>query len=227
MVLFSAVAAFSGPPVNVSVNIGGVSSSVEAMNIDSNVFYIKTNGSKWTSYFSFGAAGEVDFNEYFGAGLGVSYEKRGGILTGDLFIGSIRIASGEWEFDYRYLQIPLFIKGMLPLMIPGSVFCTFGPELGIVLESETTVRSYQNFAGLPKTEKIDTLTEPIDFGLSVTAGYDLPLGWSIGARVYVGYYYGFIDVYKKETPANSDADIYNRAFKYGLSFYYNFNAARR
>lgn len=231
MVMFFAAAVISGPSFNISASVGGVSSYSEALGSDSfNIapgFYIKSNGLKFNNYFSFGIAGEVEFNEYFGLDLGVTYEKHGGTLTGDVFWGSLKIGSGQWEIDYRYLQIPVLLKITLPLMIPGSVFCAVGPELGILLESEQTWRTDQANPNFPRTEKIDTLTEPFDFGLSAAAGYDIPIGWSLGVRLQVGYYYGFIDVNKKGNPVNSDANIYNRAIKYGISVYYNFSAARR
>jgi Outer membrane protein beta-barrel domain len=223
IVLLCSGGAFCAPTFSVAVNIGGTASSVEASHIDSSTFYINVDGSKWIGDVSFGISGEVAFNEYLGAGLGVSYEKRGGILTGGLWLGNIKLASGEWELDYRYLQIPVYFKAMLPLMIPGSLFCTIGPELGIKLQSEATVRS-NNYSN---TTVIDTVSEPLDFGLSGTIGYEVPLGWFCGLRIYGGYYYGLIDVYNKSNPPNSDADIFNRAFKYGLSFYVNINSSRK
>jgi hypothetical protein len=214
--------AFCGPVFSIGANVGGTASMVT---IDKTPQGINVDQSKWVGYFAFGLAAEAAFNEYIGAGIGVGYEKRGGIAVGNLSVGSWSLFNGEIEYDYRYLQIPLYIKGTLPLRIPGRLFITLGPELGVKMESEATLRIYNsNFS---QTDKIDTLTGAVDFALSGTFGYELPLLWFGGLRAYVGYCQGFIDIYENKVQSTSDYDIYNRAFKYGLSFYVNINSPRR
>lgn len=220
VVLVSAAAAFSGPSYNIGIYLGGTASSVEASKMPSG---INITDSKWKGYVTFGVAGEMQLNEYFGANLGIAYEKRGGTLVGN---GLMTLIPGEIEYDYTYLQIPLHLKGMIPLMIPGSVFITIGPELGIKLESEFTWRFY-NAPNFDFVDKSDSLATAVDFGLSGTVGYDLPISWWGGVRLFGGFYYGFLDAYENKTTGTSDQNIFHRAFKYGLSLYVNINAVRR
>lgn len=228
MVLLLAWTAFCGPVFSVGANVGGTESMVEVSKVPQG---ISTTANNWTGYVMFGLSGEIKLNEYFGAGLGLNYEARGGSVDGYFPFLLVNVTGGE-VFDYRYLQIPVYIKAMIPLMIPGSVFVTLGPELGVCIGSQRTTKFYNyNVAGYPKTDNIDSITEPLDFGVSASVGYELPISWFGGLRAYAGYYYGFIDIYDDKTlSANGnslDYDIFNRALKYGLSFYVNINAARR
>ncbi len=221
--------AFCGPVFSVGANVGGTASMVEVDKVPQEISITATN---WTGYVSFGLFGEVKLNEYFGAGLGISYEGRGGSVDGYYPIPLLGNLTGEETYEYRYLQIPLYLKGTIPLMIPGSVFVTLGPELGVKLESQRTLHiDNWNNPNNPKTDDIDTLSEPIDCGLSASVGYELPISWFGGLRAYVGYYYGFIDIYDDKsvttTGSSLDYNIFNRAFKYGLSFYVNINSPRR
>lgn len=222
VVLVSAAAVFSGPSYNIGIYLGGTASSVEASKMPTG---ISVNDSKWKGYVTFGVNGEAMLNEYFGAGIGVAYEKRGGVLAGSFSWGAWTLFTGEFEYDYTYLQIPIYLKAMIPLMIPGGVFITLGPEMGIKLESEFTVRN--NTLNVSSVDKSDSLATAVDFGLSGTVGYDLPISWWGGVRLFGGFYYGFLDAYENKTTGTSDQNIFHRAFKYGLSLYVNINAARR
>lgn len=224
-ILLLAWTAFCGPVFSVGANVGGTESMVEA---DKTPKGINVTGTNWVGYFMFGLGGDVNFNEYIGAGLGLNYEKRGGIESGTWSVGGVNLLSGQYEFDYRYLQVPVFVKGMLPLMIPGSVYVTLGPEFGFVMQSQRTWMPSNSSTS--QTDNIDTLTNSMDFGLSATLGYDLPIAWFGSLRVWGGYYHGFVDIYNDKTMVNGnslDYDIFNRAFKYGLSFYVNINSPRR
>ncbi|HMD67733.1 MAG TPA: porin family protein [Chitinivibrionales bacterium] len=227
-ILLLAWTAFCGPLFSVGANVGGTESGVEVSKMPQG---ISTTANNWTGYVMFGLFGEMKLSEYFGAGIGASYEARGGSVDG--YIPTILgVVTGGETFDYRYLQIPFYMKGTIPLMIPGSVFVTLGPELGVKLESQRTTKFYNvNIPGYPKMDNIDSITEPLDFGVSASLGYELPISWFGGLRACVGYYYSFIDIYHDKTLTTTgtslDYDIFNRAFKYGLSFYVNINAARR
>lgn len=222
VVLLCACAAFCGATFYVGATVGGTASSVQ---VDKMPQGITVDQTKWVGYIMFGLNGEVNFNEYVGAGIGLDYEKRGGIATGKLSWGAINLFGGEFEYNYRYLQVPVYIKGMLPLMIPGSLYACLGPETGFRMESEITTRVYNS--NTSQTGSLDTLTGPVDFGLSGTVGYDVPISWFGSLRLYACYYYGLIDIYDNRNHPSLDYDIYNRAFKYGLSFYVNINASRR
>ncbi|HUI90696.1 MAG TPA: outer membrane beta-barrel protein [Chitinivibrionales bacterium] len=222
IVLFSSLMVFSAPQCRLAFNLGGTESFIDVTKLPQG---LAINDSKWAGYFNFGMDGELDVNEYFGASLGIAFEKRGGTKVGNIQWGAFTVGSGEIEFNYRYFQIPLYLKGMLPLMIPGSVFICAGPELGVKIESEVVYRYYNNNASL--IVNADSVTGPVDFGISGLVGYDLPIGWSSGLSLYCGYYYGFIDVYENKSQTSSDYNVYQRALKYGISFYVNFNTARR
>lgn len=222
ILLCSSLTVFSAPEFKLVFNVGGTESFVEVPKVPQGLLI---NDSKWAGYFSFGMDAELDLNEYFGASLGIAFEKRGGIKIGNIQWGAFTVGSGEIEFNYRYFQIPLYLKAMLPLMIPGSVFICAGPELGVKIESEATYRYYNNNASL--IVNTDSLTKPIDFGISGLVGYDLPIGWSSGLSLYCGYYYGFLDVFENKSQPSSDYDVYHRAFKYGISYYVNFSSAHR
>lgn len=222
IVCLLACTALGEPSFCVGANIGGTASMVQ---VDKTPQGISVDESKWVGYIMFGLAGEVNFNEYVGAGIGLNYEKRGGIVSGNLSLGAINLVSGEFEYDYRYLQVPVYLKGMLPLMIPGSIYVTFGPEFGFLMESQVTTRVYNS--NTSQTDNIDTLTGSVDFGLSGTVGYDLPIAWFGDLRIWASYCHGLIDIYDNKSQPNLDYDIYNRAFKYGISFFVNINTSRR
>jgi hypothetical protein len=156
---------------------------------------------------------EIDFKEMYGLVIGISAEDRGGRMKGKW----INLIEGEFEYQYRYIQVPIHAKLIIPLLIPGSIFLTAGPELGFNVDRIWMVKfaSDTNFVGTI----IDDQTRGFDFGLSGTLGYELPIGRYFGLSFWGGYYFGFTDIYENRAKPEQDYNLYNRAIKFGVSFF--------
>jgi hypothetical protein len=153
-----------------------------------------------------GMGTELAFSEYFRVGLGIHYERRGGKIEGGY--------DYEWEFRYSYLQFPFWIKGVVPLLIPGSVFLKGGAEVGANLSAE-----------VKETHPSDTYyeswvdrTAPVDFGFVLALGYEFPLGATTGFSVYAASYLGVVDVHREEGNEPS-IELSTRSLRIGVSVY--------
>jgi hypothetical protein len=177
---------------------------------------INVTGRDICSYFYIGFGADANFNEYVGLRTGMTYEQKGATLKGNI----ISLINGDITYIYRYLQFPLHAKVSIPLLIPGNVIITAGPELGVNLGAERETRLGNNSSTI--NDDIDTLTESVDFGISGSVGYDFPIGKIFGMILECGYYYGFIDLYKDDdSPADQRIELYNRTVKIGLTLYAN------
>jgi len=180
---------------------------------------LNVTGRDISPYFYIGFGADVNFNEYLGLRTGMTYEQKGSNLQGN-FLVLVTLVNGDITYSYRYLQFPLHAKVSIPLLIPGNVIITAGPELGVNLEAERET----HFAGSSTIFKddIDSLAESVDFGISGSVGYDFPIGKIFGMILECGYYYGFIDLYKDDdSPADQRIELYNRTVKIGLTLYAN------
>jgi hypothetical protein len=173
---------------------------------------IEINDQTMRTRFLFSTGIEIDFKEMFGATIGLSVEDRGGKLNGKW----INLVEGEFEYQYRYLQVPVHAKLIVPLLIPGSIFLTAGPEFGFNIDRIWMVK-FKNAAD-PIGTVIDDETRGFDFGISGTLGYEIPMGRYFGLSIWGGYYYGFTDIYENKTKPSEDFNLYNRAIKFGVSF---------
>ncbi|MBN1128648.1 MAG: outer membrane beta-barrel protein [Chitinispirillaceae bacterium] len=163
----------------------------------------------------FGAAAEVDFRETIGLTIGMQLEDRGGLLKGNATVPLFGMIDGGLDFRYRHLQFPLQVKFIIPLLIPGSIYLSGGPELGFLIDHSYTLNDTGNFPVL--IFNIDSLTAKTDFGISGTAGYELPLGRHFAMSIWGSYYYGFTDLYENTDRPSMDLDLFNRALRFGVS----------
>jgi hypothetical protein len=210
--LCAASLSFAG--LRVSYHIGGTGSSLGYRFSDSSGISVTDQNAR--SMLLLGTTAEIDFKETFGVSIGMQLEDRGGTLIGNVVLpfpfGKI---DGDLEFKYRYLQVPLQAKLIVPLLIPGSIFLSAGPELGFLIDNSYTIRIKN---GSPLLIDIDSLTSKTDFGISGTFGYELPLGRYFALSVWGGYYYGFTDLYENKSKPSADFDLFNRAIRFGVSF---------
>lgn len=206
LLILAAFPSFAG--LRLSFNFGGTSSYLGYLFNDSSGINVKEQDMR--SSVLIGAQAEIDFKETFGFLIGVQTENKGGTLRGNL----INLVNGEYEFKYRYLQIPVHAKVIIPLLFPGSIYISAGPELGFNLDKSFTIH-------LPSgdfPQDIDTLTSAYDFGFSGDVGYEIPFGRYFGLAVWGAYYYGLIDLNEIKKTTRSDFDLYNRTIKFGASF---------
>lgn len=191
-------------------SIGGTVSSLGYMFPDT--LKIEINDQAVRTRFLLSTGIEVDFKEMYGFLIDLSVEDRGGKLSGKW----VNLVEGEFEYQYRYLQVPVHAKIIVPLLIPGSIFLTAGPEFGFNIDRIWMVK-FKNSTD-PIGTVIDDETRGLDFGISGTLGYELPIGRYFALSLWGGYYYGFTDIYEEKTDPSKDFNLYNRAIKFGISF---------
>ena len=153
----------------------------------------------------------VDFKELFGFSAGLNIEDKGGTIRGNI----INIIRGDELFKFHYLQVPVHARVYIPLLIPGSIMLSAGPEFGFNTERSLQVTLAN---GSSSSENIDTLTVTHDIGISGKLGYEIPVGRYFAFSIWGGYYYGFTDILENKTKPENDINLYNRTIKYGASF---------
>jgi hypothetical protein len=206
LLLSCASVSFGG--LRLSFNLGGTSSYLGYLFNDNSGINIKEQDMR--SAMLLGAHVEVIFKETFGFLTGFQTEDKGGTLKGNW----ISWINGDFEFNYRYLQIPLHAKVIVPLLIPGSIYISAGPEMGFNLERSFTIRLQK----ASFVQDFDTLTSSYDFGFSGSLGYEIPIGRYFGLAFWGSYFYGLVDIYENNKTATSDFNLYNRTIKFGVSF---------
>jgi hypothetical protein len=212
IVLAIVSSSFSG--LRLCYNVGGTVASLGYKFSDTlNISVTDQNARKMIL---FGAAAEIDYKEMFGFTFGMQLEDRGGTLIGNMVVPLFGRIDAELDFRYRFLQFPIQAKFIVPLLIPGNVYLSAGPELGFLIDNSYTICDTN---GSPVfISNIDSLTSKIDFGISGTLGYELPLGRYFALSFWGSYYYGFTDLYEKKDDPAADFDLNNRAIRFGISF---------
>jgi hypothetical protein len=181
--------------------------------------------SKSVEPFVAGGAGlQLRFNDFFRLRSGLFYEHRACEIQGQghyVVLGFPIDVNGSYTFTYDYIQLPLHLVGAMPMLFPGSVYLSAGPEIGVPLVSKmrTTLDSVgTGGVAYDSTSDIRANTNPYDFGLSGELGYEIPFGKYFSAALYAGYYWGLLDIYKlvSASTGQSDFGIYTRAVRFGL-----------
>ena len=176
-----------------------------------------------------GAGLQLRLVDYFRVKTGLSYERRSCKFNGQgrfMVLGFIPVdLDGSFSFTYDFVQLPIHLVGVMPMLFPGNIYLAAGPEFGIPLTS--TLRETIDSSGTTKydtTSDIRGLTRPFDFGLSGEIGYELPMGKYFSAAAFFGYYWSLLDMYKADTAANPNAielDIYTRSIRFGVRLDFN------
>jgi hypothetical protein len=181
-----------------------------------------------------GAGLQLHLNDFFRIKSGLFYEHRACKIDGH---GRYTIIAGLWvvdvdgsyTFTYDYIQLPLHLVGVMPMLFPGNIYLSAGPEFGVPLASQQRVAI--DSAGTPKwdtTFDARANTRSYDFGLSGEIGYEFPFGKYLSAAAYAGYYWGILDIYKAATAsAVGEAEIYTRSFRFGVRFDANLFTMRK
>jgi hypothetical protein len=208
LVFIIASSSFAGFRIHSS--LGGTTSFLGYNDTDSIGLVVREQNA--AGFLLFGMAAEIDFRETLGLLVGIYSEDKGGTFKGDWLLWN----DSYFELRYRYIQVPIHAKLIIPLLIPGSIFLSAGPELGFKVNHSLNVRLQDTTARIPFN--IDSVTVSTDFGLSFLVGYEVPLGRYIALSLWAGYYHGFTDIYDNRTNPQSDYDLFNRVVKFGVSF---------
>ncbi|MBN2035365.1 MAG: hypothetical protein JW768_01355 [Chitinispirillaceae bacterium] len=208
ILLVCAFSATSFAGLRVSLDLGGSSSYLAYEFHDTS--QIEVDSREWVNSVVWGAHFDVSTKDIFGLSVGILLEDKGSILK-----GNASIFDGEYKFEYRFLQIPVHGKFIIPLLVPGSITLAAGPEFGFVLDRSWVVK----LGNLVIEPDWEDYCSDMDFGISGRLAYEAPIGRYLGFQAWGAYYYGLVDLFKSDDPALEDFDIFNRTITFGASIY--------
>jgi opacity protein-like surface antigen len=152
-------------------------------------FDTAANGSLKAGFAGYGLFG-IDVLDNFGAQIELGYVNKGKSWS------SKSNSKNTVSFNFDYLEIPILVKGMLPLG-PIKPMLYAGPTLGFLLSSAMKMHVEQT--GFPTRDTSisipDSSRNGFDFGLAIGAGSTFAVG--PGAIIFdIRYTFGFNSVPK-------------------------------
>ena len=154
--------------------------------------------------FHLGAFGNYGFSDNWSFQGELLYSQQGSKVDA---LDDFGFEIGEQTNKVNYLNIPLLMR------FHSSVGFTAGAgiQVGLLLSAEAEIKLDNNFTGLtPEPIDLKEFTTDTDLGFLLDAGYELPSGLSVHARVVLGV----TDIAKDE----GDGTVNNRTYQLSLAF---------
>ena len=167
---------------------------------------------------SLGISLEARFNDYLGLQLGALTETRGSNLHGIVqryWIGLFPDSVAQYNISNQYLQVPLQLKVLIPMLFPGSVYVQVGPELGFCLMGGNSLTMRSRLGEVITVDRHGTV-EQFDIGVSGALGVNYEFNPSVTIGIQGGYYLGILDTYDDSVNPELDADVYTRSIRFGI-----------
>ena len=143
---------------------------------------------KFFPAFTIGGKFVYSFVPNWGISGGVNFSREGGNLKGTLG------GSNEYEYTYRadYIRVPIqgiYFFGKLGDRVRPKIAA--GPSIGFLISGNSTFQTNEG----PKSETSTTdIFEPVDFGITGSAGLNVRIVKDIWINSDLSYYHGLSDI---------------------------------